>query len=623
VPNILLQTDWPINVYAYCGDYYTKEHAIFKVNRRSRPDDYVYTETEVKRWEALEKRVNETLDTVAEAEHDRAVAEYNRGMAEVARTHAEEERAETFDRLAAELQTTIDGGHTDVENFNTEATSALGNFDTQAKELINNTNTTVENFITKAGTDIAYMIEDGYLAIEDFKAEAATLIENTNNTIAELVDTTNATVAELVNEGEAVIEELSNYDSTIDNHGNRIAANEVKADNHDKRITNIERHISNDYFVTDETTEYNKLVPVDACPYAEVSKIGGMTRKCNNLIPYPYVPHIISNGITFTDNGDGSITINGQSNGNNPSVFYMHRREYPITIKAGTYFNSGNLAMTLFGLDGKYTSFGYKKATTTEADITGGLYIQVSKNDTTVYENFVVYPMLNYGSSEMPYEPYFEGLRDAAVSELKSEGADNTVIDTLEISEELRTFLADKGYGRGVEGYPNYIDFDRKVFVKNTYRKVFDGTENLILASTTSATGGLYRFQFILPYKSVFEGNNKAVPLICNLYNTVSGDATWKGVTGVSITNGTSIHFFDTNYQTVDEYKAHLAELYANGNPLVVEYALAEPIETDISAYLDNDSFIEVEGGGSIRAINEYNNPAPTSITYLLKEGSI
>ena len=63
VPNILLQNNWDIRVYGYCGDCYTKQYARFKVVGRTKPADYVYTETEVKSWEELEKRCYEVLDT--------------------------------------------------------------------------------------------------------------------------------------------------------------------------------------------------------------------------------------------------------------------------------------------------------------------------------------------------------------------------------------------------------------------------------------------------------------------------------------------------------------------------------------------------------------------------------
>lgn len=62
IPNILLQQPFDIRVYAYC-DCYTKVEATFKVKARTQPSDYVYTETDVIRWETIadnaEKAVTE------------------------------------------------------------------------------------------------------------------------------------------------------------------------------------------------------------------------------------------------------------------------------------------------------------------------------------------------------------------------------------------------------------------------------------------------------------------------------------------------------------------------------------------------------------------------------------
>lgn len=63
VPNILLQNDFPIRVYAYCSDGYTKVENTFKVRSRTKPDDYVYTETEIKSYQALEDRIEELEKT--------------------------------------------------------------------------------------------------------------------------------------------------------------------------------------------------------------------------------------------------------------------------------------------------------------------------------------------------------------------------------------------------------------------------------------------------------------------------------------------------------------------------------------------------------------------------------
>lgn len=61
VPNILLQTNWRIQVYAYDGKH-TKHDKCYEVKSRSKPTDYVYTETEVKNWDALEERVEAAID---------------------------------------------------------------------------------------------------------------------------------------------------------------------------------------------------------------------------------------------------------------------------------------------------------------------------------------------------------------------------------------------------------------------------------------------------------------------------------------------------------------------------------------------------------------------------------
>lgn len=56
IPNILLQNDWKLFVYAYDVNH-TKVEASFTIVKRSKPADYVYTETEVKNYDELEKRI--------------------------------------------------------------------------------------------------------------------------------------------------------------------------------------------------------------------------------------------------------------------------------------------------------------------------------------------------------------------------------------------------------------------------------------------------------------------------------------------------------------------------------------------------------------------------------------
>lgn len=59
IPNIILQEARPIRVYAYVDDKYTLTEQQFAVKSRTRPADYVYTETEVKSYEYLDAKLSE------------------------------------------------------------------------------------------------------------------------------------------------------------------------------------------------------------------------------------------------------------------------------------------------------------------------------------------------------------------------------------------------------------------------------------------------------------------------------------------------------------------------------------------------------------------------------------
>ncbi len=79
VPNILLQEDWDINVFAYDGKA-TKHSASFEVKRKAKPSDYVYTETEIKNYDDLENRVTQIEENgISDAAVEKAVQEYLKG----------------------------------------------------------------------------------------------------------------------------------------------------------------------------------------------------------------------------------------------------------------------------------------------------------------------------------------------------------------------------------------------------------------------------------------------------------------------------------------------------------------------------------------------------------------
>ena len=85
VPNIILQSDFNINAFAFVTDNdgcYTEYKQVFKVMPRSKPADYVYTETEVKRYEDFEERLArlEAQEVVTKEYVDNAIGDIDKAL---------------------------------------------------------------------------------------------------------------------------------------------------------------------------------------------------------------------------------------------------------------------------------------------------------------------------------------------------------------------------------------------------------------------------------------------------------------------------------------------------------------------------------------------------------------
>jgi hypothetical protein len=208
--------------------------------------------------------------------------------------------------------------------------------------------------------------------------------------------------------------------------------------------------------------------------------------------------------------------------------------------------------------------------------------------------NNIVYPMLNEGDTALPFKQY------------------KGTLDTFPISAELRAFLEDKGYGKGINAECcNHIDFERKVFVPKVHEVDLGAlewrkqqTDNRFITSSLP-----------LPSKP-YNINTKGV-CICSLYDV----ATWSEVNTAAVSEGIAI--YESQVYIVDTKHNDLETFQNAMRGVKLIYELATPMEEiDISTYLDDDNFIEVEGGGVIKAVNEHNYDVPTTIAYVSQKGS-
>lgn len=184
----------------------------------------------------------------------------------------------------------------------------------------------------------------------------------------------------------------------------------------DKRLANLEAGIPDDDFITDNSTAYVRDVPSNALPYAEITEIGGVTRKCTNLVNirdwlYPNYGTINSDG-SLTLTTTSSINLVKEYTGAFPSGNYtvsnisglmlyvqLAQNDYSISVDAG--------ASWTFTYDGtSYLRF---------------VYANQKANTTVTYK-----VMFNPGGTLLPYEPFFEGLRSAPTTSVVSKGVNLT-----------------------------------------------------------------------------------------------------------------------------------------------------------------------------------------------------
>ena len=157
----------------------------------------------------------------------------------------------------------------------------------------------------------------------------------------------------------------------------------------------------------DTATEYEK--------YTEY----GVGDKTKNLIPYPYATTTkTENGVTFTDNGDGSITANGTATGAS-QYFLKFSPDYFKLDKNATYIlifcPSGGTLTTYrieFFLYQGNTQLLYKRDTGNGVIINNIpenydiVTIKIMVYSGTTVNNLVFRPQLELGNTATDYEPY-------------------------------------------------------------------------------------------------------------------------------------------------------------------------------------------------------------------------
>ena len=402
-----------------------------------------------------------------------------------------------------------------------------------------------------------------------------------------------------------------------------------------------------------------------------VKEIRGKTVATENLIPYPYTETTrTANGVTFTVNSDGSVTVNGTATSD--ADFMLLRG--PIQSYSESYFLSG------CPTGGSDTTYYISEGFTTSKDTGNGVVFNnlpsdqawriVIKSGTTV-NNLVFRPMLNAGTTAKPYSKWFAGLKNASFEKIVSTGrnlidpatiisgyisdADFTISGNKNIYRSIKCYLPAGKYTlqssvainiirtmidgnylivsiRNLTSYTftttqsgyvgisfrreddaNWVD-DTNIWLvfsntatayepyisdtlsadtpielaeydvafpetgetkRQSNTLTFDGTEEWYLTGNAENNFYNYRYYTLISV----EAQKTKVPCICNKYDyNVSVENDTRNDIGILVIRGYVYIRLGSNstIKNVAEWKAHLAELAAAGNPVTVTYKTAE-----------------------------------------------
>lgn len=207
--------------------------------------------------------------------------------------------------------------------------------------------------------------------------------------------------------------------------------------------------------------EYGE-VATDYTPYVEDVSGVSVSKYGANLLPYPYTGGKVENGITFTDNGDGTITANGTAT--NDSYFRLHT-EYELK-KGVSYQLKGCPSGGAFSSYNIYAQSNTDNSTSMK-DIgegatfegkgeTNRIIIRIA-NGTTV-NNMTFKPQLSAGNAE--YEPYKEPTTYTVNADGNVEGA-TSLYPTTTLMTDTEGVIVDAEYNKDIN--KAFVELEEKL----------------------------------------------------------------------------------------------------------------------------------------------------------------
>ena len=363
--------------------------------------------------------------------------------------------------------------------------------------------------------------------------------------------------------------------------------------------------------IDDDGIAYKVDIPTGALHHMLVNKVGGMSYKFNQLAKeLNSINWNTYGGTTTYSDGVCTLTASVQNGQIYQSIPMINGHKYYISALIKTTSATTKIQLKYSGavwassvastnwqiLQSKFTAnaninadFAINDNRTSDWDsiqVKGAVYIDLTDiygagNEPTIEEFKATY-------NKDYYDYTLPTLHHSPVTMVDSN------IELLPIPNEVQAL---SGYGMGVNNTCyNYIDFERKKYVQQV--GIVDlSTLDWSELSWYSPT----RWSANLPNVKPVESGNVKLPSICSTFETKSGNEA-TGQVG-------EMWFYQTGV-----YCASLTSPTG-----ILCYELETPVETDISAYIDNN-LIEIDEYENVEFKNQYSQAVPYSISYQVEE---
>lgn len=315
-----------------------------------------------------------------------------------------------------------------------------------------------------------------------------------------------------------------------------------------------------DILIKGQTSQDGEPTPNSPVDVNVVSGSNVINTNNKNLLPNN-AQSITQNGVTFTVNKDKSIKINGTASAN--TDIYL----FGGTTDTGNYLHIPQGTYSLSTPDSKFYYIAREK---TQGALIGnsailqalasndcyfyGFFIRANQN--SVFNNFVIYPQLEPGSTATTYEPH-QG---------KELHLDLGSIELRKIGNYQDYF-----YKSGNDWYLH----------KEIEKIVLNGTESGWGVSTTN-TSGYNRFANSIISSSVLapSSNSETAKLLSNILTATSVNSNYTRNNGIALnTTGVFyIYYADISNYTIEQFKTWLAS-----NNVTLYYVLATLTNTEIT----------------------------------------